>query len=165
MSATPRLAFPFLIPGQAQKELFHNEALQSLDVLVAAAVEGMPTAAPPASPAIGLCYIVGSSPTGAWSGHAQSLAAYASGGWRFIVPRDGMTALVKSSGNTALYHAGAWEIGTVRCSEVMIGNQKVVGARAGAIAAPTGGTTADVEARAVIGLILVALRGHGLISS
>jgi hypothetical protein len=24
---TPRFALPFILPGQAQKELFHNEAL------------------------------------------------------------------------------------------------------------------------------------------
>ncbi len=44
MSATPRLSLPFIVPGQAQKELFHNEALQLLDVLVAGAVEGLPLA-------------------------------------------------------------------------------------------------------------------------
>ena len=38
MEFTPRLSLPTLIPGQAQKELFHNEALQVLDFLVAGAV-------------------------------------------------------------------------------------------------------------------------------
>ena len=143
--------------------MFHNEALQLLDVLVAAAVEGLPLATPPASPAIGNCYIVAASPTGAWVGHAQQLAAYTSGGWRFIVPRDGMSALVDSSGDTALYHDGAWEIGTVRGSQVMIAGDQVVGAREPAIAAPAAGSTVDVEARAAIGQILDAMRQHGLI--
>lgn len=31
---TARLKLPFLVPGQAQKELFHNEALQIIDMLV-----------------------------------------------------------------------------------------------------------------------------------
>ncbi len=165
MSATPRLAFPFISPGQAQKELYHNEALQLLDVLVAAAVEGLPTAAPPATPAIGLCYIVGGSPSGDWSGRAQQLAAYTSGGWRFIAPRDGMSALVRSSGGTAVYRSGAWEIGTLRGSEVTIDGQQVVGARGAAIAAPTGGGTTDLEARTAVGQILAALREHGLIET
>lgn len=114
MSATSRLAFPFISPGQAQKELYHNEALQLLDVLVAAAVEGLPTAAPPATPTIGLCYIVGGSSSGDWSGRAQQLAAYTSGGWRFIAPRDGMSALVRSSGGTAV--TGAARGKSERCA-------------------------------------------------
>ena len=32
--STARLALPFLAPGQAQKELYHNEALSRLDLLV-----------------------------------------------------------------------------------------------------------------------------------
>jgi Protein of unknown function (DUF2793) len=163
MSATPRLALPFLIPGQAQKELFHNEALQSLDILVAAAVEAMPTATPPASPVIGNCYIIAGGPTGAWSGHAQQLAGYTSGGWRFLAPRDGMTALVRSNGKTAVYAGGLWEIGTLHASKVMIDGLKVLGARAAAIGGPASGSTVDAEARTAIGLILAAMRAHGLI--
>lgn len=163
MSATPRLLLPFIVPGQAQKELFHNEALQVLDVLVAAAVEGLPLATPPASPAIGASYIVAASPTGAWSGHAQKLAAYTSGGWRFVAPRDGMSAYVRANGKIAVYHDGAWEIGTINGSQLMVDGVKVVGSRIAAIAAPAGGATADAEARAAIGQILAALRQHGLI--
>ncbi|MGI8931724.1 MAG: DUF2793 domain-containing protein [Sphingomicrobium sp.] len=163
MSATPRLVLPMIAAGQAQKELFHNEALQMLDVLVAAAVEGPPLASPPTTPVIGSCYLVAASPTGEWTGHAQQLAAYTSGGWRFIVARDGMGALVRSSGTTAVYRNGSWEIGTLSGSQVTIDGDKVVGARGSAIAAPTGGTVVDGEARATIGQLLIALRDHGLI--
>jgi hypothetical protein len=165
MTATQRFGFPFLAPGQAQKELFHNEALQSLDVLVAAAVEGLPQAAPPASPAVGNCYLVGASPSGDWVGKANHLAAWTSGGWRYIAPRDGLNAYVKSSGVTAAYRGGAWVIGDLSGSQVSIGGVKVIGARGAAIPAPTGGATVDAEARAAIGLILTAMRGHGLIET
>ncbi len=37
---TPRFELAFIIPGQAQKELFHNEALTTIDLLLQAAVEG-----------------------------------------------------------------------------------------------------------------------------
>lgn len=163
MSATPRLVLPMIAAGQAQKELFHNEALQVLDVLVAAAIEGPPLASPPTSPVIGSCYLIAASPTGEWTGHAQKLAAYTSGGWRFIAPRDGMEALVRSSGTTAAYRNGSWEIGTLSGSQVTIDGDKVVGARGPAIAAPAGGTVVDPEARAAIGEILVRMREHGLI--
>ncbi len=165
MTATPRFALPFLAPGQAQKELFHNEALQSLDVLVAAAVEGPPLAAPPASPVVGNCYIVAASPSGAWAGKAQHLAAYTSGGWRFIGPRDGLNAYVKSSGVTAAYRSGAWVIGDLSGSQLSVEGVKVIGARAAAIPDPAGGATVDAEGRAAINLILAALRGHGLIAT
>jgi hypothetical protein len=134
-------------------------------VLVGAAVEGAPLSAPPASPLVGNCYIVGASPTGEWAGKAQYLAGYSSGGWRFIAPREGLSAYVKSSGLTVAYRGGAWVTGDLSGSQLSIGGVKVVGARGAAIAAPTGGATVDTEARAAIGLILAALRAHGLIQT
>ncbi len=145
--------------------MFHNEALQLLDVLVAAAVEGPPIADPPASPPVGNCYIVAGSPTGAWAGHAGQLAAFTSGGWRFITPCDGMTAQVRSGGGDAFYRGGSWELGTLRGSELAVDGLKVVGPQGAAIAAPSGGTTTDLEARTAIGEILAAMREHGLIKT
>jgi hypothetical protein len=145
--------------------LFHNEALQVLDVVVSAAIEGLPLATPPVSPAVGSCYIVAASPTGAWSGEANKLAAFTSGGWRFVAPFDGLAAVVRSSGSTAVYRNGAWETGKLRGSEVNVDGDKVVGAQQAAIPAPTGGTTTDAQARTAIGAILAALRSHGLILS
>ncbi|MEO7365137.1 MAG: DUF2793 domain-containing protein [Sphingomicrobium sp.] len=165
MSATPRLLLPMLAAGQAQKELFHNEALQLLDVLVAGAVEGLPLATPPASPAIGNCYIVAGSPTGDWAGHAHQVAAYTSGGWRFVAPREGMSFAVVSNGKTAAYRSGAWVIGTFSGSQLVVDGLKVVGARGAPISAPSGGATTDAEARTAIGLILSAMRAHGLIET
>ena len=145
--------------------MFHNEALQMLDVVVSAAIEGLPLATPPVSPAVGSCYLVAASPTGAWGGQANKLAAYTSGGWRFVAPFDGLAAVVRSSGSTAVYRNGAWEVGKLRGSEVAVDGVKVVGPQQAAIPAPAGGTTADIEARAAIGAILAALRSHGLIQS
>ena len=164
MSATYRLALPHILPGQAQKELFHNEALQALDLIVAAAVEGPPRSAPPAAPPIGSCYIIGASPSGAWAGHAGCLAGMTAAGWRFVVPIEGFAAFVRSSGLTAMYRAGGWETGTIRAERVEIGGQQVLGAQSSAISAPTSGSVIDVEARAVVTAILSALRLHGLIA-
>ena len=165
MSSTPRLRVPFLSPGQAQKEFFHNEALQTLDILVAAAVEEPPRNSPPSAPAVGACYIVGSAPTGVWAGTAQNIAAFTSGGWRFTPPFEGLTAYVRSTATSAAYRAGAWEIGVLRGTNVVIGGQQVVGGRAGAIASASGGTTVDAQARSVIDQILGAMRQHGLIET
>jgi hypothetical protein len=165
MSVTPRLALPFLSPGQAQKEFFHNEALQTLDTLVAGSVEEGPRTTPPTAPSLGAGYIVGSSPTGAWAGKSQSVAAFTSGGWRFLAAVEGMSLYVKASGSWATYRLGVWEIGTLRGSSVVLGGQQVVGGRAAAIASATGGTTIDVQARVVLDQVLAALRQHGLIDT
>src|SRR5947199_3315282 len=101
MSGSARLSLPFLSPGQAQKEFFHNEALQTLDLLTAAAVEETPRNDPPADPVVGACYIVGNSPTEEWAGKSQYIAGYTSGGWRYIAPTAGMSAYVKAAGISA----------------------------------------------------------------
>ena len=165
MSSTPRLGVPLLSAGQAQKEMYHNEALQTLDTLVAAAVEQTALNTPPTSPVSGACYIVGSAPTGAWAGKAQSIAAFTSAGWRFVTPFEGLAVYVKSTGTWAAYRAGAWEVGQVRGSSLIFGGLQIVGSRAGAIASASGGTTVDAQARSVIDQILTAMRQHGLIES
>lgn len=165
MSASARLGLPFLSPGQAQKEFFHNEALQTLDTITAAAVEEEPRNTPPAAPTVGTCYIVGNSPTDEWSGKSACIAGYSSGGVRFIAPLEGMTAYVKSSGTWAIYRAGSWEVGTVRGTSLVLGGVQVVGGRLAAIVAPSGGAIIDAEGRSAIEQILAALRQHGLIES
>lgn len=153
------------IAGQSQKELFHNEALQRLDTIVAAAVEEAPRNDPPATPLSGQCFIVGTAPTGEWAGHASALAAFSEAGWRFVEPVEGLQAWVKSAAIPATFHAGAWELGALRGERLMIGGVQVVGARSAAIPNATGGSTIDTEARAAIAAMLSALRAHGLIET
>ena len=120
---------------------------------------------PPATPALGACYIVANSATGEWAGKAQCLAGYSSGGWRYLTPVDGMIAYVKATGTCASYRAGAWEFGIVRGTSLILGGSQVVGSRLGAIAGPNGGTIVDTEGRTAINQVLAALRQHGLIES
>jgi hypothetical protein len=164
MTATARLGIPMLSSGQAQKEIYHNEALQTLDAIVAGNVEEPPRVSPPATPPIGACYIIAAGAIGVWSGKQDNLACFTAGGWRMIPPVDGMTAYVRSTSMWAVYRNSAWEIGTLRGSVLNFGGQQVVGARGAAIAAPAGGSMIDVEARAAIGQLLAALRLHGLIA-
>ena len=164
MDSSQRLSLPFIIPGQAQKELYHNEALQILDSVTAAAVEEPPRNDPPDPPVVGTSFLVGTFPSGDWTGNANALATYTAAGWKFIAPVEGLEAWVKSSSISAIYAAGAWQIGTLFGSKVVIGGAQVVGAQASSIDDPAGGTTTDSEARAAISSILAALRQHGLIS-
>ena len=94
----------------------------------------------------------------AWLSTAEAEAGFARS-------RDGLVAFVKSTAVWALFRSGAWELGTVRGSSLVLAGQQVVGARAAAIAAPAGGTTIDAESRTAIGQILTALRQHGLIET
>jgi len=164
MSSSPRLALPFLSVGQAQKEFSHNEALQTLDLLVAGAIEEAPRTSPPSTPALGASYIVAEDATDAWAGKSQCVTGWTSGGWRFIEPVEGMRMYVRSTGTWAAFRNGAWEMGQIRAAAVVIGDEQVVGSRAAAIASPSGGVTIDGEARAAIDAILEALRQHGLIA-
>jgi hypothetical protein len=81
----------------------------------------------------------------------------------FARSREGMTYFVRSTGSCAAYRGGAWEIGQVRGSTLVLGGQQVVGSRGAGIAAASGGTTIDSEARVVVDQILAMLRQHGLI--
>lgn len=164
MSGTPRLQLPLLSTGQAQKEATVNEALETLDVITAGAVEEGPRNDPPATPEIGSTYIVGSSPTSEWTGKTQFLAAFTGGGWRLLPPMSGMTVYVKADDQWANYRAGIWEVGTIRGTTVVIGGKQVVGRQVAAIADPAAGSIIDAEARATIGQMLDAMRQHGLIA-
>jgi hypothetical protein len=132
-------------------------------VLVGGCVEGPAQADPPSSPAIGAAYIVGAGATGAWSGKTDQIAAWTSGGWRFIRPFEGLQLLDRSTQTISAYRSGSWELGIVRATALKIGGLQVVGARQGTIAAPSGGTVVDAQARASIASILSALQAHGLV--
>src|SRR3954447_24209323 len=105
MELTERLSMPLLSPGQAQKELFHNEALQLLDMAVAGAVETPPQNDPPSAPTEGSCYLVGDSPSGEWAQFPGYLAGYGGAGWRFMAPMLGMAVFVKSTDTVAVYRS------------------------------------------------------------
>lgn len=160
---SPRFALPFLAPGQAQKELHHNEAVQLIEALLCPAVEEAGLVAPPANPLPGNCYVVGEGATGDWAGHDNALACFTEGGWRFIAPVDSMQLVDKITGETMSYEVGAWQRGVVRARQVQVNGQRVLDERQPAITDPAGGPVVDSECRAAVLGILAALRAHGLI--
>ena len=141
-----RFALPYLQPGQAQKELFHNEALTAIDALLHPVAQTIGDNTPPATPAIGQCWIIGAAPTGAWSGRPQEIAYWSEGGWRFIMPAPGMLVWLAADGVWAREDAGGWMVGA-------------------AIPNASGGATVDSEARAAINALLAAVRLHGVIAT
>jgi hypothetical protein len=72
--------------------------------------------------------------------------------------------LIRSSGLTAQFVWGNWQIGQMAGDKLVIGGQQVVGARAAAVPLPSGGAVVDVEARAAISALVSRLKGHGLIA-
>ena len=159
---TPRLALPLLQPGQAQKEMYHNEALARLDLAVQASVIAAGENIPPEDPAPGDAWILGTAPEGAWAGMPRTIAGWTAAGWRFLSPYEGMTAWVVEDAGFALFSEGGWTVGAAH-GRLIVDGEQVVGPRAETIEEPDGGTTVDAEARIAIVEILVALREHGLI--
>ena len=163
--ATARFTLDLLQPGQAQKEIFHNEALTLVDALLHPVAQAAGVNDPPGTPLPGQSWIVGDAPTGAWSAQDEKIAYWATGGWRFIEPVPGMLVWVISDGLWALRESSGWEIGTLPASSLRISGAQVVGEQEAAISDPVGGTIIDVEARAAIAALIAAARAHGLIAT
>ncbi len=156
-----RFGLPFILPGQAQKEVFHNEALAALDGLVHPAVKGT-AAAPPANPDEGACWIVAAGASGDWAGQAGRLALRTAGGWRFLPPVPGMSVWDEGAGHARFWSGTAWSDGKLPVAGIVVAGKQVVGTRLAAVPTPSGGTTIDVEARATVAALIVALKTHGL---
>lgn len=161
---TARLALPFIAPGQAQKESFHNEALVRIDAALQACVVAAGLATPPDAPALGQCWIVGAAPTGAWSGQADALAAWTDGGWRFVAPVTGMAVWLASDSLPMRYDGTRWTAGILHAGSIVVAGVQVVGARQPAVTVPAGGTVVDGEARSALSGLISALVAHGLIA-
>jgi hypothetical protein len=159
---TPRFGLPFILPGQAQKEFFHNEALIGIDMALHPAAEGR-AATPPADPAAGQSWIVAAPAAEAWAGREDCLAMWTTAGWRFCAPDEGMTVWDKSIALPIRWSGAAWSGGEIVCARLEVAGQQVVGERQPAVASPSGGTIIDQEARQAVAAVIAALMSHGLI--
>jgi hypothetical protein len=142
-AATPALALPLLISGQAQKEFFVNEAFCILDALHARSVTASQPA-PPAAPAEGACYRVTAPAQGAWAGHENALAVRIGGAWRFVAPTQGLLVFDRAANSMVIYRT-QWE-------------------PAHSVSLPAGGATVDTEARAAVTALLTALEAMGVLT-
>lgn len=103
---TPNLSLPELAANQSQPHVPVNSALRRLDAIVQLTVISIANS-PPGSPADGDRYIVGSSPTGAWVGHEDDVAAYIGTSWVYWTPVAGWLAFVQGAGTLHLFGAGS----------------------------------------------------------
>ncbi|MEO9611060.1 MAG: DUF2793 domain-containing protein [Marinomonas sp.] len=129
-----------MLAGQAQKEFFFNEAQSIVDAMLHLAVEGV-SQTPPSAPVNGECWIIDSSAQGHWADQDNSIAIRLSDAWKFVSPRNGMSAFDKSSGQRYFFE-GAWQA-------------------ASEPAPPQGGATIDSEARNAITALMEAVRQLG----
>jgi len=164
-SVSDRLKLPLLAAAQAQKEVTHNEALALADIAVQAVVQSVAPAAVPVAPVPGQCWIVGPAPNGVWAGQAGRIAAFTSGGWRFLVPFEGMQAWSVADNVHVRRDASGWVVGVVTATSVSVGGLQVVGARRPRVPAPAGGATVDAQARSAIAALISGLEAHGLFSA
>jgi len=108
MSASVNLALPFIEGGELLPDVTLNETLRLLDTLVQLAIIDRDLTAPPGSPAEGQRWIVKATPTGAWAGHANHIAAWQDNGWVFCVPQTGWFAYVIDEGAMLAWSGSAW---------------------------------------------------------
>jgi hypothetical protein len=108
MTTTNNLGITLLEQAQSQKEVTVNEAFTILDAVVGGGVIDKDLATPPGSPTAGDRYIVAGSPTGAWTGHANHIAYYFNGGWRFINPGEGFFVWVNDEDLLYVFTGSVW---------------------------------------------------------
>jgi len=106
-NTTNRVKLPYILQSQSQKEVTHNSGLDLIDALLQAACVTVNLNTPPGSPAAGDCYVVGTSPTGAWAGQAKTVAFYTTG-WNFITPWEGLTVWANDTNQLFTYDGSAW---------------------------------------------------------
>lgn len=107
MSDTPRLLLPLIASAQVDSNLVHNDALAILDAIVQLRFTDRNISTPPGSPVAGSCYLIGTSATGAWSGHDGDIAFY-NGGWIFFEPVAGLRGLIADEGYSTVFDGTYW---------------------------------------------------------
>lgn len=105
---SPKLSLPLLQPNQAQKHVTVNESLMTLDLLVQPTVLSVSVDTPPASPDEGDTYLIGATPSGAWSGQSGSIVTWRDGAWAFAAPQAGWQVHETSTGKDWRYDGSDW---------------------------------------------------------
>lgn len=153
---TPRYKLPLLAVGQAQKEYTHNEALLLVDNLlnpsilsildnpdtITDIIDANQTEENEASNKT-MAWLISNQPDGLWSQRANQIAIMTDNGFRYIEPLDGMRIFNLQSNCIMVFRDMAWYTAPI-------------------LAAPSGGSVIDSEARDSIAAILDNLQQFGL---
>ena len=120
MNTTPRLTLPYILTQQAQKEVTHAAGLNRLDALVQPVVQQIGLNTPPVSPAEGQCWIIGASPTGAWTGQANRLAQRIGGAWAFYAPFVGLVVFEAATLSQWGWNGTGWTLAAPRLLQASV---------------------------------------------
>lgn len=63
---------------------------------------------PPVAPAVGDRYIIGTSPTGAWAGHANQIVQWSGSTWIFTAPTMGAQTFDEDTSENVVFDGAAW---------------------------------------------------------
>lgn len=128
---------------------------QKIGALMNLGVISRSLTAPPASPANGACYIVGSPGSGAWSGRTNQIAVWRAilNAWEFYVPKSGWLAGVAAEGIGYMFNGTSW----VAATSGPMGTMAAQNANAVAI---TGGTVAGLSSLDVNGNVVLSGSGR-----
>jgi hypothetical protein len=108
MTTTTQIGMTELEAQQASAEVTFNEAIRKLDAHVHLSVKDR-TSTPPGGPSEGDRYLLGASPTGAWSTFAQhDIAAYLGSAWVAFTPVEGWKVYVDDEDITLEFDGSSW---------------------------------------------------------
>ncbi|MEO0545054.1 MAG: DUF2793 domain-containing protein [Pseudomonadota bacterium] len=105
---TENLQLPYIMAGQAQKHITHNEALRMVDALLQVAILEVGRTEPPTNPSMGSRFVVGIAAIGAWADHDNSIAAWQDGTWVFYRPLAGWVVYALDVKDVLVFDGAQW---------------------------------------------------------
>ena len=108
---SPVLKINLMSESILQKEVLFNEAVLIIDAIISGQVLAIQSS-PPATPSDGQVYIVGVSPTGAWSGKVNQIAYYYNG-WQYFTAPNPYQVYVINTASYYTWNGTAWVAGTL----------------------------------------------------
>ena len=107
---TLKLNLPYILPGQAQKHVTHNEALKVMDTLIHLTVMSDVLTQPPVEPALGDSYLVGNKGSGAWLGKDYQIATFQDGVWECLSPQIGWQCYIQDVAQIKVWDGTRWKV-------------------------------------------------------